>query len=150
MIGATITDIAVEQAGEQSLIKKVVISDTPYFYASNSTADMKHGDEKLDVVIETVKTDVATNKDAITNLEAMLQTVTEQLQTVTEQLQTITENYNNLLNNYNDLAGRMDALESNPVTITGTPNEIAVTKDPDSATYTIGFAPDAYFVAGEN
>lgn len=150
VIGATITDIAVEQAGEQSLIKKVVISDTPYFYASNSTADMKHGDEKLDVVIETVKTDVATNKDAITNLEAMLQTVTEQLQTVTEQLQTMTENYNNLLNNYNDLAGRMDALESNPVTITGTPNEIAVTKDPDSATYTIGFAPDAYFVAGEN
>jgi hypothetical protein len=143
VIGATITDIAVEQAGEQSLIKKVVISDTPYFYASNSTADMKHGDEKLDVVIETVKTDVATNKDAITNLVAMLQTVTEQLQTMTE-------NYNNLLNNYNDLAGRMDTLESNPVTITGTPNEIAVTKDPDSATYTIGFAPDAYFVAGEN
>lgn len=142
-LGSVVTTITPEQAGEQSLIKKAVIDGTSYFYASNSTADMKHGNENLNTVIETIKSDVAENTEKIENTE-------NKLAELVAQYNNLVTNYNTLLASHNKLAERLTALENNPVSLVGTANEIAVTKDPNSsATYKIGFAPNAYFVAGE-
>lgn len=50
--GKVITNISPADAQAQSLIRKIDVNGTPYFYASNNTSDMMHGNLVLSDIIE--------------------------------------------------------------------------------------------------
>ena len=61
VLGSIVNTITLEDATEQSLIKKFTIDGVPYVYTSNSSADMKHNGNALNVVIDELRSDVDDN-----------------------------------------------------------------------------------------
>ena len=51
-LGAVVNTVTVDDAIEQSLVKKFTLEGQPYFYASNDTKDMKHNGRALNMVID--------------------------------------------------------------------------------------------------
>lgn len=75
VLGSIVNTITLEDATEQSLIKKFTIDGVPYVYTSNSSVDMKHNGNALNVVLDDLRTDVDDNANvagelstAVTNL----------------------------------------------------------------------------------
>lgn len=196
-LGTVATTVTLEDANQQSLIKKFTLDGVPYFYTSNSTSDMKHNGSALNVVIDeirsdfsgietsltdltnslnVVKSDVAnntadieTNKQAIaetkTDVELNKQSIAEVKEDVKGLEEEVTNKVNTLLASMQAtidlLTAKVTALETelaavkNDVNtvketaitnINGTDNEIKVEVSGNTAT--VGFADDAYFIAG--
>lgn len=57
-LGSIVNTISINDASEQSLIKKFTIDGVPYFYTSNKTSDMKHNDKTLNSVIDNLNNSV--------------------------------------------------------------------------------------------
>lgn len=182
VIGSIVTTVTVDDAAEQSLVKKFIIDGEPYIYTSNDTSDMKHNGNALNATIDELKTDVdnavaianeaqdkvnelnnkvventaniatlttevAVNKQNIESLkgeDSKINALISTLQTTLVNLQT------ELANTKAELASVKSELadvKSNAITsIVGVTNEIKVTQKDNTAT--VGFADDAYFVAG--
>ena len=196
-LGTVATTVTLEDANQQSLIKKFTLDGVPYFYTSNSTSDMKHNGSALNVVIDeirndfsgmetsltdltnslnVVKSDVANNtadieinKQAIaetkTDVELNKQSIAEVKEDVKGLEEEVTNKVNTLLASMQAtidlLTAKVTALETelaavkNDVNtvketaitnINGTDNEIKVEVSGNTAT--VGFADDAYFIAG--
>jgi predicted nucleic acid-binding Zn-ribbon protein len=203
-LGAIVNTITVDDATEQSLVKKFTLEGTPYVYVSNSTNDMKHNGNALNTVIDdlradinatidvteaikesiynltsridghdtdianintniaNINTEIATNKNEIgelknevadikadiadikvniTNLENSINT------TIAGLLTPMQEAINALQTELANTKTELDTLKTNAITsITGVANEISVTVTDNTAV--VGFAEDAYFVAG--
>lgn len=203
-LGAIVNTITVENATEQSLIKKFTNEGTPYVYASNDTVDMKHNGDALNNVLNNIRTDInetiSATEEIKTNLGvlaervnghdtdiaalnvnveanktniALIQSDVAKLQEDFEQLEDkITNTITNLLaemqttintlqtdlnstkselsvvkSNLADAQTDIQNLQTSVVTdVKGVSNEISAEKVGN--TVTIGFAEDAYFVAG--
>jgi hypothetical protein len=125
-LGAIVNTITVENANEQSLIKKFTNEGKPYIYVSNDTSDMKHDGDALNNVI-------AEMLSAINSLQNELNTTKNELEIVQ--------------NNLSNAQAEIQYLQTFAITnIEGTAKEIKVEVYDNKAT--IGFAEDAYFIAG--
>lgn len=125
-LGAIVNTITVENANEQSLIKKFTNEGKPYIYVSNDTSDMKHDGDALNNVI-------AEMLSAINSLQNELNTTKSELEIVQ--------------NNLSNAQAEIQYLQTFAITnIEGTAKEIKVEVYDNKAT--IGFAEDAYFIAG--
>ena len=70
-----------------------------------------------------------------------------QIENLQQELKTTKENLNNTNNELNNTKQELSTLQKNAITnIQGVQNEISVTVTDNTAT--VGFADDAYFVAG--
>lgn len=161
-LGAIINTITVDDATEQSLVKKFTLDGTPYIYVSNNTSDMKHNGNALNTVIDElhaevtnnkteisvlnnevagIKTDITEIRENIANLENSINT------TITGLLAPMQEAITALQTELANTKAELDTLKANAITsITGVANEISVTVTDNTAV--VGFAEDAYFVAG--
>ena len=148
-LGAIVNTVTVENATEQSLLRKFISNGIPYIYVSNRTADIKHNSEQLDSVIESIKNNTSETEgninDIRTEINAINQNISELENNLLEQMQnTIAA----LQNEITTLKDELATLKTNAITsIEGTENEIKVVRTGNNAT--IGFAEDAYFVAGD-
>ena len=125
-LGAIVNTITVENANEQSLIKKFTNEGKPYIYVSNDTSDMKHNGDALNNVI-------AEMLSAINSLQNELNTTKNELEIVQ--------------NNLSNAQAEIQYLQTFAITsIEGAAKEIKVEVYDNKAT--IGFAEDAYFIAG--
>lgn len=106
IITKTVTNVTVESAKEQTLLRKIGISSDAEIYASSNSADMFYKDQSLEKAIDDIK--------------ATLLDLSDKLNKLTEKV-----NSNEAVN------------------ITGTDQEIKVTKDGQN--YKIGFSDDAIF-----
>ena len=203
-LGAIVNTITVENATEQSLIKKFTNEGAPYVYVSNNTVDMKHNGDALNNVLNNIRTDVnetiSATEEIKTNLGVLAERVSghdtdiatlnenvrankinialirsdiaklqedfEQLEdkitnTITNLLAEMQTTINTLQNDLNstkselnvvksnlaDAQANIQSLQTSVVTdVKGVSNEISAEKVGN--TVTIGFAEDAYFVAG--
>jgi hypothetical protein len=196
-LGTVATTVTLEDANQQSLIKKFTLDGVPYFYTSNSTSDMKHNGSALNVVIDEIRSDfsgietsltdltnslnvvksdvvnntadIETNKQAIAETKTDVELNTQSIAEVKEDVKGLEEEVTNKVNTLlasmqatiDLLTAKVTALESelaavkNDVNtvketaitnIKGTDNEIKVEVSGNTAT--VGFADDAYFIAG--
>lgn len=196
-LGAIVNTITVDDATEQSLVKKFTLDGTPYVYVSNNTSDMKHNGNALNTVIDELRSDidetinvteeikdninVLTSRidghdDAIANINAEVANnkteigiLKNEVANIKTDIAEIRENIADLENSINttitgllapmqeaitalqtELANtkaELDTLKANAITsMTGVANEISVTVTDNTAV--VGFAEDAYFVAG--
>lgn len=181
-LGSIVNTISIDDASEQSLIKKFTISGVPYFYASNKTSDMKHGDKTLNSVIDTLNENISDLNDEKQKIDEQLFELDKKLDknastleiinnTLTVQEKLIsdlqTDNANNktfiaelqkllfgIQETLSNITNDMAELKANAITtINGTDNEIKVeirnNEDKIGHKAIIGFADDAYFVAGD-
>lgn len=168
VIGSIVTTVTVDDAAEQSLVKKFTIDGEPYIYTSNDTSDMKHNGNALNATIDELKTDVdnavtianeaqdkvnelnnkvvenTANIESLKGEDSKINALISTLQTTLVNLQTELANTKaELVSVKSELAD----VKSNAITsIVGVANEIKVTQKDNTAT--VGFADDAYFVAG--
>ena len=196
-LGAIVNTITVDDATEQSLVKKFTLDGTPYVYVSNNTSDMKHNGNALNTVIDELRSDidetinvteeikdninVLTSRidghdDAIANINAEvannkteISVLNNEVANIKTDIAAIRDNIADLENSINttitgllapmqeaitalqtELANtkaELDTLKANAITsMTGVANEISVTVTDNTAV--VGFAEDAYFVAG--
>jgi chromosome segregation ATPase len=182
-LGAVVNTITVENATEQSLVKKFTNEGKPYVYVSNDTSDMKHNGNALNNILNEMRSDVNDTMTATTKLQEQLDSVSlkvdghdtklaefetrieankqaiEKLNEDFKALQTqISQTIAKELEKINELTASLQAgltqaqtdiatLQETAITnIEGVANEIKVDISENSAT--IGFAEDAYFVAG--
>jgi hypothetical protein len=188
-LGNVVTSLSVDDAREQSLMRKFTLDGTPYLYVSNNSADIKHNGDALSNVVDTLRGDLDVTMDNTEtlkdNLSALTTTVNQQADKLEEVAQTLTTNVadvqtlktdvealksdvkgirdmlapmqatiellqTSLATTQANLATAMASLETLKTTaiteINGTANEITVSKSGNTAT--VGFATDAYFVAG--
>ena len=140
-LGAIVNTITVENATEQSLIKKFTNEGNPYVYVSNDTSDMKHNGNALNNILNEMRSEIEVNKQAIEKLNEDFQALQTQItQTIAQELAKI----NGLITT---LQTDITTLQETAITnIEGVANEIKVDVSKNSAT--IGFAEDAYFIAG--
>lgn len=140
-LGAIVNTITVENATEQSLIKKFTNEGTPYVYVSNDTSDMKHNGNALNNILNEMRSEIEANKQTIEKLNEDFQALQTQItQTIAQELAKI----NGLITT---LQTDISTLQETAITnIEGVANEIKVDVSKNSAT--IGFAEDAYFIAG--
>ena len=132
-LGNIVNNISVQDASEQSLIKKFTIDGTPYFYASNNTVDMKHDGNNLNTVINDVTTTANNNASEITKLYELINTMQATITSLSNRIET--------------LETELTTLKAKAITtINGTDEQIKV--DVSGNTATVGFADDAYFIAG--
>lgn len=154
-LGAIVNTITVDDATEQSLVKKFTLDGTPYVYVSNNTSDMKHNGNALNTVIDELRaningltlrvdghdTEIAEIQENIADLENSINT------TITSLLAPMQEAITALQTELTNTKSELDTLKANAITsITGVANEISVAVDNNTAV--VGFAEDAYFVAG--
>lgn len=78
-LGLVVNTVTLEDANEQSLIKKFTIDGVPYFYTSNSTSDMKHKGSALNVVLDELRSDIDNNESATDELETTLNVLTSKV-----------------------------------------------------------------------
>lgn len=148
VIGQVVNTVTIDDASNQSLIKKFTVDDVPYIYTSNSSDDMKHNGATLSYVINQLREDVNDanslankNKDDIKDLSYKVETNTDNIAVLNA---TITE----LKTLITTLQTELATLKSNAITeVLGTDNEISAVKTGN--TVTVKFADNAYFVAGE-
>jgi hypothetical protein len=196
-LGAIVNTITVDDATEQSLVKKFTLDGTPYIYVSNNTSDMKHNGDALNTVIdelsgdinetinvtEEIKNDINVltlrvdgHDDAIANINAEvannkieISVLNNEVADIKNDIAEIRTNITDLENSINttitgllapmqeaitalqkELANtkaELETLKANAITsMTGVANEISVTVTDNTAV--VGFAEDAYFVAG--
>ena len=196
-LGAIVNTITVDDATEQSLVKKFTLDGTPYIYVSNSTSDMKHSGNALNTVIDELRADINEtinvteeiknninvltlrvdgHDDAIANINAEVEnnkieigTLKNEVADIKNDITEIRDNIADLENSINttitgllapmqeaitalqtELANtkaELETLKANAITsMTGVANEISVTVTDNTAV--VGFAEDAYFVAG--
>lgn len=168
VIGSIVTTVTVDDAAEQSLVKKFTIDGEPYIYTSNDTSDMKHNGNALNATIDELKTDVdnavtianeaqdkvnelnnkvvenTANIESLKGEDTKINALISTLQATLVTLQTeLTNTKAELLTVKTELA---DVKSKAITSIVGVANEIKVTQKDNTAT--IGFADDAYFVAG--
>lgn len=140
-LGAIINTITVDDATEQSLLKKFTLDGTPYIYVSNNTSDMKHNGNALNTVIDEMRADITEIQENIASLENSINT------TITGLLAPMQEAITALQTELANTKAELDTLKANAITsMTGVANEISVTVTDNTAV--VGFAEDAYFVAG--
>ena len=140
-IGSVATSVTLEDATEQSLIKKFTVEGKPYFYTSNSTADMRHEGSALNTVINDIKDNIVEVEDSVEKLEDEITNKVNLL------LATMQSTIDALTAKVTVLETELAELKGNAITsINGTPNEIKVNVSGNTAT--VAFADDAYFVAG--
>lgn len=196
-LGAIVNTITVDDATEQSLVKKFTLDGAPYIYVSNNTSDMKHNGNALNTVIDELRTDInetinvaeeiknnlnvltsrvdghdaaiANINAEVANNKTEISVLNNEVAGVKTDITEIRENITDLENSINttitgllapmqeaitalqtELANtkaELDTLKANAITsITGVANEISVTVTDNTAV--VGFAEDAYFVAG--
>lgn len=196
-LGAIVNTITVDNATEQSLVKKFTLDGTPYIYVSNNTSDMKHNGNALNTVIDELRTDInetinvaeeiknnlnvltsrvdghdaaiANINAEVANNKTEISVLNNEVAGIKTDITEIRENITDLENSINttitgllapmqeaitalqtELANtkaELDTLKANAITsITGVANEISVTVTDNTAV--VGFAEDAYFVAG--
>lgn len=196
-LGAIVNTITVDDATEQSLVKKFTLDGTPYVYVSNNTSDMKHNGNALNTVIDELRADIDEtinvteeikdninvltlrvdgHDDAIANINAEvannkteISVLNNEVANIKTDIAAIRDNIADLENSINttitgllapmqeaitalqtELANtkaELDTLKANAITsMTGVANEISVTVTDNTAV--VGFAEDAYFVAG--
>lgn len=196
-LGAIVNTITVDDATEQSLVKKFTLDGTPYVYVSNNTSDMKHNGNALNTVIDELRVDINEtidvteeiknninvltlrvdgHDDAITNINAEvannkteISVLNNEVANIKTDIAAIRDNIADLENSINttitgllapmqetitalqtELANtkaELETLKANAITsMTGVANEISVTVTDNTAV--VGFAEDAYFVAG--
>lgn len=168
VIGSIVTTVTVDDAAEQSLVKKFTIDGEPYIYTSNDTSDMKHNGNALNATIDELKTDVdnavvianeaqdkvnelnnkvvenAANIESLKGEDTKINALISTLQATLVTLQTELANTKaELVTVKSELA---DVKSKAITSIVGVANEIKVTQKDNTAT--VGFADDAYFVAG--
>lgn len=168
VIGSIVTTVTVDDAAEQSLVKKFTIDGEPYIYTSNDTSDMKHNGNALNATIDELKTDVdnavtianeaqdkvnelnnkvvenTANIESLKGEDTKINALISTLQATLVTLQTeLTNTKAELLTVKTELA---DVKSKAITSIVGVANEIKVTQKDNTAT--VGFADDAYFVAG--
>ena len=189
VIGSIVTTVTVDDAAEQSLVKKFTIDGEPYIYTSNDTSDMKHNGNALNATIDELKTDVdnavtianevqdkvnelnnkvventanvatlttevAVNKQNIeslkgedTKINALISTLQATLVTLQTELANVRTELTNTKTELLTVKSELADVKSKAITsIVGVANEIKVTQKDNTAT--VGFADDAYFVAG--
>ena len=134
-----------------SLLRKFVTDGTPYFYVSNDTVDMRHNEETLNTVINTIIENVTTNVSKYDSLKDEIlkneETTSTAYNTLHKEIIELQNTIKNLRTEIDTLNSELNIIKSNAITeIKGTNNEIQINRDGNSAT--IGFANDAYFVAG--
>lgn len=140
-IGSIANTVTLTDATEQSLIKKFTIDGMPYFYTSNSTADMKHEGNALNNVINDIKDNIVEVEDSVEKLE---DEITNKVNLLLATMQTTIDA---LTAKVSTLETELATLKASAITsINGTENEIKVTTSGNTAT--VGFADDAYFIAG--
>jgi chromosome segregation ATPase len=182
-LGAVVNTITVENATEQSLVKKFTNEGKPYVYVSNDTSDMKHNGNALNNILNEMRSDVddvmtattelkeqlaavslkvdshdakltefetriEANEQAIEKLNEDLQALQTQItQTITQELAKINGLITSLQTGLTQAQTDITKLQETAITkIEGVANEIKVDILENSAT--IGFAEDAYFIAG--
>lgn len=160
-LGAIVNTITVENATEQSLMKKFTLDGNPYVYVSNQTTDMKHNGNALNGVIDNLRGDLDNNIGVAETLNTNLNILTgrvDQHDIKINGLQGNIDVINNILYPLQTLVNELktelartkselDGLKANAITsINGVENEISVTVTDNTAV--VGFAEDAYFVAG--
>ncbi len=134
VIGQVVNTVTIDDASNQSLIKKFTVDDVPYIYTSNSSSDMKHNGTTLSYFIDELRDDV---NDVTTLANDNKSDIAELRETINELKALITS-----------LQTELNALKSNAITeVLGTDNEISAVKDGNKVT--VKFADNAYFVAGE-
>lgn len=182
-LGTIVNTITLENATEQSLIKKFTNEGKPYIYVSNNTTDMKHNGDSLNNVLNNIRNDIDETIGATEEIKTNLNTLAEKvsghdnvisgLQGDIEKLQEdfgqledkITNTITNLLAemqktietlqtkldsvdyNLQEAQSNIQTLQTTAITsIEGVANQIQVDIVDNKAI--IGFATDAYFIAG--
>lgn len=196
-LGAIVNTITVDDATEQSLVKKFTLDGTPYVYVSNNTSDMKHNGNALNTVIDELRADIDEtinvteeikdninvltlrvdgHDDAIANINAEvannkteISVLNNEVANIKTDIAAIRDNIADLENSINttitgllapmqeaitalqteltNTKAELETLKANAITsMTGVANEISVTVTDNTAV--VGFAEDAYFVAG--
>lgn len=152
VVGNLVTTITPETASEQTLLKKINVNGTPYFYASNSDADMKHGTRVLSEIIDEL---LATNDTLVQENTALREIVTT-LSTKIVELEERIENIDVTIDIEDIKVQIMDdviteakkAIINNDV-FKGTDEEIGVDVV-EGESVTIKFSDDAVFMADYN
>ena len=78
-LGAIVTTVTVENATEQSLIKKFTNEGTPYVYVSNSTTDMKHNGDALNNVLDGLRDDINNTLNATEEIKASVEVLSNRV-----------------------------------------------------------------------
>ena len=148
-LGAIVNTVTIENATEQSLLRKFIDNGIPYIYVSNRSADIKHNSEQLDHVIESIKNNNSINEGNLNDIRNEINKINQSISILENGL--IEQMPNTIIALQNEILAlkyELTTLKSNVITsIEGTENEIKVVKEGSSAT--ISFAEDAYFVAGD-
>lgn len=137
------------QNTESSLLKKFVLDGKPYFYVSNKTSDLLHNSKKLDFVIDTIENNInAQNVNINSKFETVEKNITNAFDELNSYVTELQNTIKNLRTEIDTLTSEINNLKITSVTeIKGTENEIQINRNGNLAT--IGFANDAYFVAGK-
>lgn len=182
-LGTIVNTVTLENATEQSLIKKFTNEGKPYIYVSNNTTDMKHNGDSLNNVLNNIRNDIDETIGATEEIKTNLNTLAEKvsghdntisgIQSDVAKLQEdfgqledkITNTITNLLvemqktietlqtkldsvdYNLQEAQSNIQTLQTTAITsIEGVANQIQVDIEDNKAI--IGFATDAYFIAG--
>ena len=155
VIGQVVNTVTIDDASNQSLIKKFTVDDVPYIYTSNSSDDMKHNGTTLSYVIDDLRKDVNDtnslaneNRNSIIELNYNVKTNTDNIADLKAENTELKTSITELRTLITALQTELATLKSNAITeVLGTDNEISAVKTGN--TVTVKFADDAYFVAGE-
>ena len=155
VIGQVVNTVTIDDASNQSLIKKFTVNDVPYIYTSNSSSDMKHNGTTLSYVIDELREDVDSANSLANKNENDIKDLSFKVETNAKDIESLKVENAGLKTDIAELRGLISALQtelatlkSNAITeVLGTDNEISAVKTGN--TVTVKFADNAYFVAGE-
>ena len=119
VLGSIVNTITLEDATEQSLIKKFTIDGVPYVYTSNSSVDMKHNGNALNVVLDGLRADVDSNANSTLELQTTVATIsskvdehTVSIATLSSSVETNKNDISNIKEDIKDIEGDVEQLES--------------------------------------
>ena len=148
VIGQVVNTVTIDDASNQSLIKKFTVDDVPYIYTSNSSDDMKHNGTTLSYVINDLREDVNDANSLANENRNSIQELSYNVKTNTGDIAVLKAENAELKSLITALQTELATLKSNAITeVLGTDNEISAVKTGNSVT--VKFADNAYFVAGE-
>lgn len=148
----TVTDITPEAAASQTLVRQIIVGDTPVFYVSNSTKDIYHDGNSLYNVLSTI-TENAALKNRVEVLEQTILGLSAELNSIKDRIDGL--NLKVDMEEIKSTVVPVAVAESKKAIISsevfkGIGGEVKVDVDAELGTITCGFDEDAIFMADYN
>ena len=117
VLGTVVTTINIDDATEQSLIKKFTIDGIPYVYTSNSSSDMKHNGNALNTVIDSLRSDIDNTTNDTNKLKSDVDNLTTKVNENSTNINAINTNVEINKNDISVLKEDVKTLETNVNTL---------------------------------